>query len=146
VIRGLGARVRALFKKALEEQATPPKVALALGLGVLVGSSPLVGLHSVVVVALASILRLNRTLAFLGSGVSVGPLFALFAVAEVGLGSRLLGLPAPQFTEGHVVEAAKNAIGAWWTGFALVGPGTAILAGLVGYLLARRRDRSARLP
>jgi uncharacterized protein (DUF2062 family) len=143
LIEQIRSRVRALVKKAMEEQATPPKVGLALALGVFVGSSPLVGLHSVVVVALASALRLNRTIAFLGSGVSVGPLFALFAVGEVGVGARLLGQSAPRFAEGHVIEAAKGALGAWWVGFAVVGPATALLAGLVGFALARRRAQRA---
>lgn len=140
------SRVRAFIKRAFAEQATPPKVGFAIALGVLVGTSPLVGFHSFVAIGLASVTRLNRMLTFLGTNISFGPLLGLFITGELVLGSRLLGRPAPSLSLEHAAQEATSAVGSWWLGWAVIGPATALLAGLAGFWMARaklRREQAA---
>lgn len=63
----------------LELNDSPFNKSLVVGLGVFVGISPLWG-HTVVVLALATLFRLNRLLAFLFSNVSFPP-FIPFIIA-----------------------------------------------------------------
>jgi uncharacterized protein (DUF2062 family) len=134
-------RARELLKRALQEHASPRQMALAVALGALVGTSPLLGLHLVVGAALATALRLNRALAVLGTNVSFGPILPLMVIGEVRLGSWLLGKTLPPMTAENSVEIARGALGAWLVGFAAVGPAVASLVGLVVYALASWRDR-----
>ena len=137
------ARFRAVVQRALEEQTTPAKIGAALALGALIGSSPLVGLHSVLAVVLASVLRLNRAITFLGTNVSFGPLIGLFVSGEVWLGSRVLGRPPPHFSSEPVVGVATRALGAWWMGYVIIAPVLAAAAWALGYGLGRARQRRA---
>ena len=82
----LGRRVHQELDKLRREHASPARLGVAVGMGVLVGSSPFLGLQVLMVVALATLLRLNRFAALLGLQISVPPFtpFLLFANAQVG--------------------------------------------------------------
>jgi len=133
-------RAKTLLKRALSERATPRGLALSVGLGVLLGTSPLLGLHALIAAALATAFRLNRALAVLGTNISFGPLMALQVAGEVIVGSRLLGQELPPITASNALDVAKGALGAWWVGYAVVGPSLAGLVGGLVYALARRRE------
>ena len=83
-------RLRRLYITLRTEHTTPMKVALAVGLGVFVGVSPLWGLHFALCVLLATAFRLNRVLVYaaanLGNPLTAAPI--LFA--ELQIGHRLL--------------------------------------------------------
>ncbi len=133
-------RARAVLRRALSENTTPRGVGLAVALGAFVGTSPLVGFHLVVAAALATPLKLNRALAALATNISVGPLVGVLVLGEVVLGSRLLGRPLPELSMSHAVDIARDAVGAWWLGFAVVGPATAAVLGTLAYGVARWRE------
>jgi 1-acyl-sn-glycerol-3-phosphate acyltransferase len=68
------------------EGARPTELAMAFAMGVLVGASPLWGLHSFLAIFIAARLHLNAAAAFLGSAIS-NPFFApylIFASVQVG--------------------------------------------------------------
>ena len=133
-------RARGVLRRALSENTTPRGVGLAVALGVFVGTSPLVGFHLVVAAALATPLKLNRALAALATNVSVGPLVGVLVLGEVVLGSRLLGRTLPPLEMSHALTIARDAVGAWWLGFAVVGPATAAVLGTLAYGVARWRE------
>lgn len=133
-------RFQGLMRRAWQEQAAPHQIGLAIGLGVLLGTSPLLGLHALIAVPLASLLRLNRLLAVIGTNISIGPLMGVFVTSELVIGSRLLGRPLPALSSEHIVDTATGALGAWWVGYGLVGPLTALLVGSLAFAAARRRD------
>ena len=124
-----------LLRMALEESSSPRELALSVGLGALVGSSPLLGLHSFVALGAASALRLNRLAAFVGSNVSFGPLIALLAWAELTIGCRFLGVPPLRGTD--TLAVARDNLVAWWLGYAIVGPIVAVAAAAVAGGAAR---------
>jgi len=82
--------LRRLYMTLRTEHRTPGKVALAVGVGVFVGCSPLWGFHFPLSVLLATALRLNRMIVYAGANVgnplTAGPL--LFA--DVQIGHRIL--------------------------------------------------------
>ena len=73
------ARIREAFRSLWLSHISPRKLALALALGVFLGASPLWGFHTLLAIALCSVLGLNKPAAVIGTLVS-NPLFAPFLV------------------------------------------------------------------
>ncbi|WP_298484840.1 DUF2062 domain-containing protein [uncultured Maribacter sp.] len=70
----------------LQNDDSPRKKALSIALGIFIGLSPLWGLHTVIVISLAILLKLNKVLAFTFSNISLPPFipFVLYASSKVG--------------------------------------------------------------
>lgn len=83
------------LERLLHTHDTPRRTALAFALGVFIGFSPVVGLHTVLGLTLAFVLDLNRVAVLLGVYSNLpwlmGPYYALATV----LGASLLGIPVP---------------------------------------------------
>lgn len=77
---------RALWDRVLREHASPARVGFAVGVGVLVGCSPFLGLQVAIAALLAIVFRLNKLAVFLGLQISAPPLLplVLFAGAQLG--------------------------------------------------------------
>lgn len=153
--RGVGARVRAFFqhdkvKAAYQKlrggELTPWRAAASVFVGVLVGTTPLYGLHLVLVMALCVPLRLDTAVAYLASNVSL-PVFAPFInLAEVQLGAWLrtgafVHLDRKDFEARGPLDFAAELV----VGTLVFSPSSATLAGLVTYAgatLARRHKRT----
>ncbi len=130
----------ALLRRAVSEASSPPLLAASVAVGVLVGSSPLIGLHTAVALAASSALRLNRLGAFIGSNVSFGPLVAVIAWAEVRLGCGVLDVTP--LASADRLTFARDHLAAWWLGYALIGPALAAVAAVaiwIGATAWRRR-------
>jgi uncharacterized protein (DUF2062 family) len=131
-------RFARLVRAAFAERATPGRAAAAIGLGVLLGMSPLLGLQMILAAVLSSALKLNRVLTVLGTNVTFGPLLPAAIAAELKIGTKLMGRPLPDLSSARLVESARDAAAAWWLGFAALGiPLAAVLAG-AAFLYARR--------
>ena len=137
------SRVRTLADSVLREHASPGRLAAAVALGALVGSSPLVGLHAVIALALASVARLNRVAAFAGSNVSIGPLMPLLLAAELAVGAKLLGIADAQALPTSLAQAFSVTARVIWTGWLVVGTASAMTLGGLTFWAARARDRRA---
>jgi len=68
------------------------KKALSLSLGVFIGLSPLWGFHTLLVISLAILLRLNKVIAFAFSNVSLPPFIPLVLYASSKVGQMILGV------------------------------------------------------
>lgn len=104
------------------KRLTPRQASIALGLGIFVGCTPLYGLHTLIVAALAFALRLNVGLLFVGSQISLPPIAPLVAMLSIHTGRWFLG-------EGGTVAP-------WFVGGALVGLTLGGTAAAVTYLVA----------
>lgn len=71
----------------------PHRTALAFGIGVFIAFSPLLGLHTVIAMALAFAFRLNRVAVLAGAWVNVWALAPCYAFGTF-LGAFLLGVDA----------------------------------------------------
>lgn len=72
------------------EQTSPVKSALAVGVGVFIGSTPLYGLHTMIVAALAFVLRLNFIYLWVGTNISLPPLVPLLLIGSHYIGQSVM--------------------------------------------------------
>lgn len=77
---------RFLYEDFLHNNDSPRKKALSIALGVLIGLSPLWGFHTIIVIFLAILFKLNKLIAFAFSNISLPPFipFVLYASSKVG--------------------------------------------------------------
>src|SRR5207253_6468406 len=81
---------------------TPERTAAAFALGVFIGFSPFLGLHTVLGIALAFLLNLNRVAVLLGVYTNLpwflGPYYAVATMA----GAKIMGRPVPRGFQAQV--------------------------------------------
>lgn len=135
---------RFFFEDFLQSKDSPAKKALSVSLGVLVGMSPLWGLHTVTVLFLAYLLRLNKLIAFACSNVSIPPMIPIIIYGGLKVGSVLLGTPLGLPPRGGDAMTywlyAKNHLAQYLVGSSVLAIASAVLLGTLAYgLLSLRR-------
>jgi uncharacterized protein len=153
---------RAAIRKGLDGllhiHDTPERTAIAFALGVFIGFSPPLGLHTVLALALAFVLNLNRVAVLLGAYTNLPWVLGPYYTVTTALGARLLGTRLPPRFGRHLHELFR--ISLWNSEFwqrlvellrpllwpYIVGStiGAAVLAVLayflsLGFVIARRR-------
>jgi len=125
----------------LHEHGEPGPLALAVFIGVIIGTSPFYGLHLLLCVLFAMALRLNKLAMWLAANVSL-PIFAPFlGFASVQAGHFMLrgdfaGLSPEDVRAARLLDLMLY----WLVGFPLVGAALgAVLAGIVWRVALRRR-------
>lgn len=84
-------RWRVLVLDLLGREESPERVAAAIGLGVAIGFSPFVGVHLVLALALAFLLKLNKLDAVLGTLIGNVPTWGVVFPLGYRLGRAILG-------------------------------------------------------
>jgi uncharacterized protein (DUF2062 family) len=69
----------------------PLKKSLSLALGVFIGIIPIWGFQSLAVISLAVLFKLNKSLAFLASNISIPPMIPFIVLMATKIGSLVLG-------------------------------------------------------
>lgn len=82
---------RFFVEDVLRHQDAPKKKALSIALGVFIGLSPLWGFHTVIVIFLAILLKLNKVIAFAFSNISFAPLIPFVLLLSLQVGNLILG-------------------------------------------------------
>lgn len=135
---------RSVFRALIHLSDTPERTALAFALGVFLGFSPLIGLHTVLGLLLAFLFRLNRLAVILGVWSNLPWLIVPFYAFSTWLGVWLLGLSEaieppelsfyelfrPEFWE-WLLSQWRLLIPAFWGSLVL-----ATLLGLLAYPIA----------
>ncbi len=130
------------------EKTSPPQLAAAVFLGVLVGCSPFYGLHSVLVIALGFVLRLNKIVMWVASNVSLPFIAPFIAFASMHVGHFVLyGRPLPMTLQAardiaasdSIVEAGVSLWLYWLVGCVFVGTALGVLLAGTTYIIAKRR-------
>ncbi|MCA9666583.1 MAG: DUF2062 domain-containing protein [Myxococcales bacterium] len=136
-------KLRALLAKAFRQHTSPPRLALAVAIGVFIGCTPLFGLHSVIAIGIAALFGLNTVAAFAGTQISIPPLAPLLAFASIQLGGLILGtsgdLTFDAIRRTELTKVFARFSTAWLVGSVGVGLTLAIIAYLLTYLIAKRR-------
>lgn len=83
-------KYRETITRFLKKGLSPSEIAFAIALGNFVGILPLVGLHTVVAIGLAHLLRLNIMIVFLGTQISNPLSFPLILFISAQIGSLML--------------------------------------------------------
>lgn len=80
------------FRGIFKVKDTPHRIALAFAIGVLMGISPLIGIHYIGAFFLAWIFRLNKLVAFIGASVNNPWTVVPISSFSVWVGAKLIGL------------------------------------------------------
>jgi uncharacterized protein (DUF2062 family) len=131
-------RLRELFDRARSEHSSPPKVGFSVAAGVFSGCTPFLGLHMWIALGLATIFRLNRLWAFLGSRTPILPVFMWIAFCEIELGHRLRTGSWAAIEPREALTHGPQLFHDWLLGAAFVATTLGALAGLLAYRLASR--------
>jgi uncharacterized protein (DUF2062 family) len=110
------------------------------------GCTPAIGFHGWIALGLATLLRLNRLWAFLGSRVSTFFILPWIALAEVELAHRLRTGTWAAVTVDNVLREAPGLLVDWLLGAGLVGGALAAILGFVAYAIARRARATSSPP
>lgn len=138
------------FKKFLLEDFlghndSPKKKALSIALGVFLGLSPLWGFHTIIVLALAVFLRLNKVIAFTFSNISLPPFIPFVLLASVRTGNFVLGENTSfKIEELSSFDGVKH-LRSYIIGSITLSVSCAIIAGVLGYVLLTILQRKKKL-
>ncbi len=134
----LRRRVRAKVLELARAHTSAPRLGVAVGLGVLVGTTPAFGFHAIIGAALAGLLRLNVIATVAGTNISlpfVAP-FLVFGSVQVGnwaLSGAWLSVTVDELG----VERGFELLGTWLLGSLMLGTALGLLAGLSTWLVVR---------
>jgi uncharacterized protein (DUF2062 family) len=120
----------------LGNQDSPQKKALSIALGVFIGLSPFWGFHTIIVIFLAIVLKLNKAIAFTFSNVSLPPFIPFVLYASSKMGQFVLGIEysytMEEMTENfEVLKHLKTYI----VGSFSLATASAIVLGIMGYFI-----------
>src|SRR5690349_25175034 len=101
-------RVRVWLEQLLHTHDTPQRTAAAYALGVFLGFSPLLGLHTILGLILAFALRLNRVAVLLGVYSNLPWILVPYYTLATWLGATLLRTDVPDGAVEALLEALKN--------------------------------------
>jgi uncharacterized protein (TIGR03546 family) len=141
-------RIREFYEKFISLKGKPASLAAALATGVFVGVTPTIPFHTVIIVIIGLLFRLNITAAYLGSWLISNPVtIPLLYLSQYELGRFLLGMDPYRF---ELTEYSLDAIAAMgWrillpllTGGLVMAPFWAVPAYFISrWLITAARDK-----
>jgi len=143
-MRRLRARLHAFMGRMLREHTAPARLALGVFVGVVIGCSPLFGLHLFVCMGVAYLLRLNQFVVYGAANISIPPLVPFIAFSSVQLGERLrhgrwMDLRLHDVGWRGAPELAKQFFLDWLLGGLVVGAVVGLVAATVVYVIVLSR-------
>ena len=141
--KGLGKFLR---EDLLQSGDSPRKKALSIALGVFIGLSPFWGLHTVLVISLAVVLRLNKVIAFTFSNISLPPFIPLVIFLSTYIGNFVLG----QNSYFSFEEISSNfnlirELETYFVGSLVLSTLGAVVFGLIGFGILYYREKNTNL-
>lgn len=148
-MRAIFERLRSRFDRVVGVHEQPERLAAAWALGLTIGFSPLIGLHTVLALLLALIFRLNKVDVFLGTLVINPWTLPVYFPVAVYVGKRITGVRVPRFVlprPEEVLHAAvwrehvpwlRSVLLAWGAGAMVL----ALIAGGVTFVVLRQMIR-----
>jgi uncharacterized protein (DUF2062 family) len=140
-------RAQHLLTRLGAEHASPRRLGVALGVGVLIGTTPFYGLHAWIGLGVATLLRLNRVATVTATAYSLPPLVPVLWFGSVQVGSLLLGGGLLPIRYDAITAIDPFEVGrAWLVGSLVVGSGLGGVVGVAGALIAARLRARAPTP
>jgi len=131
-------KLRQFIKEDILEINLPEHTkAFSLALGIFCGIAPFWGFQTFIVIALAVLFKLNKTLAFIGSNISIPPMIPIIIISSLKVGQWIVGgelLPS-EVTE----EFIKNNILQYLVGSLVLASFSSIFIGLIIYLIFKMK-------
>ncbi|MCB0378172.1 MAG: DUF2062 domain-containing protein [Bdellovibrionales bacterium] len=115
----------------IQNNNAPKRAAFACGLGAFIACSPFYGLQTLAIFFSCYLLRLSFPIAFLGSQVSLPPIYSVVVPLELIVGWWVLGVPIRW--EGNWLSMAQEHFSAWFVGSLIIGFLLSVIIGLSWY-------------
>jgi uncharacterized protein (DUF2062 family) len=132
-------RIRWLWERARTERATPRQIGWAVFTGVFIGCTPIVGFRGYLSLGAATILRLNRLFAWIGSLVVSNFIATPFVIlAEIQMAHFARTGAFVSMSTDDALEKSGALLLDWCIGSVVLA-----LAGLASYAFALRRQQRA---
>lgn len=133
---------RFFLEDFLHNDDSPKKKALSIALGVFIGLSPLWGFHTVIVIFLAILLKLNKVIAFAFSNISFAPLIPFVLLLSLQTGNWALVIESHYTLEGirENFDLMQH-LEAYLVGSIVLSTSSALVFGVLGYLFFSIIDR-----
>jgi len=142
----VGKRLKIFYEKFISLKGEPEKIAAGISIGVFVGVTPTIPLHTAVIILLGLLFKQNITAGYLGSWMISNPLtIPLFYVSQYELGRCILGMARCRFELADYSLQAIAALG-WEILLPLLTGGIVMapLFAVPSYFIARRLLRTVR--
>ena len=101
-------RARAWLEQLLHTHDTPQRTAAAYALGVFIGFSPFLGLHTVLGLVLAFALNLNRVAVLIGVYSNLPWILVPYYTLTTWLGASIIGLDVPPGVVEKLIEGLEH--------------------------------------
>jgi uncharacterized protein (DUF2062 family) len=137
----MSSRVRRAAQLLLHIDEPPRRTALAFAIGVVIAFSPILGLHTLLALAIAFLFRLNRVAILLGAYINNPWTMAPLYLAGTAVGCALLGVSAHELEQ---IEWSLAGLTPYLWPFVVGNLVLGAVAGAVSYVLARRLLTSSR--
>jgi uncharacterized protein len=158
-----GSRIRGWLEQLLHTHDTPHRTAAAFALGVFLGFSPFLGLHALLGLALAFLLRLNRVAVLLGVYSNLPWILVPYYTIATIAGAAVLGLDLEPAALRQAISSVSSAswrnpadpmrvLAPYFQAYILGSSLGAIVLAAISYrvsllmLVAHRRRQAARTP
>ncbi len=119
----------------LKENASPKRLAVAVGLGVLVGALPLLGMRAMIILMITGYFRLNKIVALAAGNICMPPFVPALCI-EVGYFIRH-GAWLTEISFKTLGYQALERFWEWGLGSLIVGPLLALFFGLLTLITAK---------
>ena len=131
-----------LAEDVLGSKDSPRKKAFSIALGIFVGLSPFWGLHTLLVLGAALLLKLNKPIAFAFSNISLPPFIPFILYASIQTGAWMLG-EKQFFALDDIADnlLALKGVKAYIIGSLTLAVIASLLSGVIGYLALVRMDK-----
>ncbi|UOU99606.1 DUF2062 domain-containing protein [Chryseobacterium daecheongense] len=107
-------------------------------MGIFIGLSPFWGLHTLLVISLAVLFKLNKVLAFVASNISLPPFIPFVIAASLFLGAPFVHGDSNILTQELNFDLVKNNLLQYVIGSAILATTVATLSGIATYLLLHK--------
>ncbi|QNJ97793.1 b-glycosyltransferase [Constantimarinum furrinae] len=127
---------RFFLEDFLRNGDSPRKKALSIALGVFIGLSPLWGFHTIIVIFLAILLKLNKVIAFAFSNISLPPFIPFVLLLSLQTGNLVLGQDTYVAKEDLIADFdLLSHLEAYLIGSITLSVTAAVVSGVIGYLV-----------
>lgn len=129
---------RFIKEDVLESDGSNRTKAFSIALGVFVGFSPFWGFHTLLVISLSVLFKLNKVLAFIASNVSLPPFIPFIIVASLFLGSPFVAGESDIFNQEWNFELVKNHFLQYIIGSMILAISMSVISWIVTFLFLNK--------
>lgn len=131
--------IRKFIKEdVLESEGTNRVKAFSIALGVFVGFLPFAGYHTLLVISLSVLFKLNKVLSFIASNVSLPPFVPFIIAASLFLGAPFVNGNSDIFSQELNFDLVKNNLLQYVIGSMILASSASVISGIATFLFLNK--------